>query len=112
MSKKVYEIGQKIEFVEDYEIEKAISKDRVQVKKGDKAIITSGGFAKHLNGNAKGMIQKLADVEVEGYDRRSIAEVIYQRINCVYGLENFLDDEEIEFDEFIDEIEDALCDIL
>lgn len=110
--KKVYEIGQEIEFIENFEIEKAISKNKVQVKKGDKAIITGGGFAKHTNGNARGMIQKLADVEVKGYDHRNIAKMVYQRIDCVYGLENFLSDEEINLDEFIDEIEDVLCDIL
>lgn len=112
MDKKTYKIGQEIEFIDDFEIEKAISKEKVQVKKGDTAVITSHGTAIHTKGQARGMIQCLSGVSIEGYDHRNISEMIFKRLNNVYGLENFLEDEEIDYSEMIDEIEDVLCEIL
>lgn len=108
MKKPIYRIGQEIEFVEDFEIEKAISKEKIQVKKGDTAVITSSGTAIHTKGQARGMIQCLSEIDIAGYDHRNIAEMIYNRLNLVYGLENFVSDEEIEYSE----MEDVLCEIL
>ncbi|MEG2983824.1 MAG: hypothetical protein RR835_03925 [Peptostreptococcaceae bacterium] len=112
MNKKIYKIGQEIEFIEDFEIEKAIGKEKVQVKKGDTAVITSYGTAIHTKGKARGMIQCLSGVEAEGYDHTNIAKMVLNRINCVFDIEGFMMDEDIKRAEIIDEIEDVLIDIL
>lgn len=112
MKNQTYKIGQEIEFIEDFEIEKAISKEKVQVKKGDLAVITSHGAAIHTKGQARGMIQCLSGVNIEGYDHRNIAKSILQRLNNVFNLEEFTYYEEITFSEMVDEIEEVLMDIL
>ena len=43
---------------------------------------------------------------------RNIASMVLNRLNVVYGLENFIQDESIDVNEMIDEIEDVLVDIL
>ncbi|MCU9808348.1 hypothetical protein LEQ06_09330 [Paraclostridium sp. AKS46] len=112
MKKPIYRIGQEIEFIEDFEIEKAISKEKIQVKKGDTAVITSSGTAIHTKGQARGMIQCLSEIDIAGYDHRNISKMILQRLINVYNLEEFMEYEEIESKEIIDEIEDVLCEIL
>lgn len=112
MKKQTYKIGQEIQFIEDFEIEKVISKEKVQVKKGDTAVITSHGTAIHTKGQARGMIQCLSGVNIEGYDHENIAKMILQRLINVYNLEEFMEYEEIGVKEIIDEIEDVLCEIL
>lgn len=52
------------------------------------------------------------DIEVNGYDHRNIASMILNRLNGVFGIEEFLDYNDINDDEMIDEIEDVLMDIL
>ncbi|MBN8046919.1 MAG: hypothetical protein KH369_16285 [Paraclostridium bifermentans] len=112
MENKEYKIGQEIEFLEEFEIEKVISKEKVQVKKGDTAVITSSGTAIHTKGQARGMVQCLSGVNIDGYDHRNIAKSILQRLNNVFNLEEFTYYEEITFSEMVDEIEDVLCEIL
>lgn len=111
MENKKYKIGQEIKFEEDYEIESFRGR-KIQVKKGDKAITNSRGFITYITGNARDMRQVVEGMTVEDYDHRNIAEMIYNRLNLVYGLENFVSDEEIEYSEMIDEMEDVLCEIL
>ncbi|WP_148550682.1 hypothetical protein [Paraclostridium bifermentans] len=69
-------------------------------------------FETYITGNAREMRQVVEGMTIEDYDHRNIAEMIYNRLNLVYGLENFLSDEEIEYSEMIDEMEDVLCEIL
>ena len=38
--------------------------------------------------------------------------MVFDRLDVVFGLENFLEDEEIDIKEFIEEIEDVLIGIL
>lgn len=81
------------------------------VKDGDKGIVKSDGFVLYLTGEARGIIAK-TDFEVKGYDTKNIADMITHRLIRSYGIDNFLDDEEIELQEFKEEIEDILSDIL
>lgn len=69
-------------------------------------------FETYITGNEREMRQVVEGMTIEDYDHRNIAEMIYNRLNLVYGLENFLSDEEIEYSEMIDEMEDVLCEIL
>lgn len=112
MSDEVYRLGQEVKFINSFEIESELSKNKLQIKDGDKAIITRSGF-KIINGEARGKILNFQqDKKIIGYDHLNIARLIYQRLNAVYGLEMYLDDEEVEMDEFLEEIEDVLMDIL
>ena len=58
----------------------------------------------------RGKIVKIKDVEVKGYDHSNIAKSIFNRLNLMYELEMYLDDEEIET--LKNEIENVLMDIL
>ncbi|WP_434793129.1 hypothetical protein TPDSL_23200 [Terrisporobacter petrolearius] len=110
--KNTYRLGQEVRFKNSFEIESELSKNKLQVKEGDKAIVTRSGF-KIANGEARGKILNFVDgEEVKGHDYTNIARMIYRRLDAVYGLEMYLDDEEIEMDRFLEEIEDILMDIL
>lgn len=110
--KNTYRLGQEIKFKHCFEIQATVSKSKLQVKEGDRAIVTRSGF-KIVTGEAKGKILNFVDgEEVKGTDYTNIARMIYSRLNAVYRLEMYLDDEEIEMDGFLEEIEDVLMDIL
>lgn len=111
MKNKVLKIGQEIEFTEDFEIERVLSKEKVSVKKGDLAIITSRKIALYTKGEAKGIMQNLKDIELNGYDHENIARMILNRLNNTFGLDEYLEDD-YDSDDFIEEIEDVLMDIL
>ncbi|WP_195938703.1 hypothetical protein [Romboutsia sp. 1001713B170131_170501_G6] len=104
-------IGQEIIEKQDYEIEKMISKDKIKIKVGDKGFVDSRGRVNYTTGAGRGAIVNY-DLEVKGYDHENIAKMIFNRLNAVYGLETYLEDEEIEYKEFVEEIEDVLMDIL
>ena len=104
-------IGQEIKFKDSFEIE-TFSGRKINVKEGDKGFITGSGFIKHTSGNARGIMQKLDYMEIIGYDYENISKMILNRLNGVFGLEEFLSYEEIDIKEFINEIEDLLRDIL
>ena len=50
--------------------------------------------------------------KIKGYDCLNIAIAIFHRLNSLYGLGMMLEENEIDEDEFIEEIEDVLSDIL
>lgn len=105
-------IGQEVEFKNDFKIETLITGTKLQVKKGDKALVTSRGF-KILTGEARGKINVFNERdETNGYDHENIAKMILDRINVVFGLEEFMDYEGIKESEMMDEIEDVLTYIL
>lgn len=107
-----YEIGQEIEITEDFPL-KTVGGRTLTVKAGDKAIIDSEARVKYISGQARGIIQMLAkDIEVNGYDHLNIAKMIANRLNQVFGLDEFLDDNDIAPETFEGEIEDILMDIL
>lgn len=104
-------LGQEVKFTEDFTIKALISGDDLNVKAGDKAIVINRGY-QILTGEARGKILAFEKgEETEGYDYQNIAKRIFNRINAVFGLEMYLDDEEIEYKEIIEEIEDVLMDI-
>ena len=107
-----YKIGQEIEITEDFTL-KTVGGRELTVKAVDKAIIDSKARVKYISGQARDVVQMLGkDIEVNGYDHRNIASMILNRLNGVFGIEEFLDYNDINDDEMIDEIEDVLMDIL
>ena len=107
-----YKIGQEIEITEDFTL-KTVGGRELTVKAGDKAIIDSKARVKYISGQARDVMQMLGkDTEVNGYDHVNIAKMIVNRLNQVFGLEEFLDDNDIAPETFEVEIEDILMDIL
>ena len=107
-----YKIGQEIEITEDF-THKTVGGSAITVKVGDRAVIDSKARVKYISGQARDVVQMLGkDIEVNGYDHRNIASMILNRLNGVFGIEEFLDYNDINDDEMIDEIEDVLMDIL
>lgn len=105
-------IGQEIEVKEDFKINTTVSEKVKTVKKDDKGFIDSRGFLHLTTGNGSGKIVKINDVKVKGYDYENISKMIFDRLKCSFGIEDFLIDEEIEPKHFMEEIEDILSDIL
>lgn len=110
MSKNIFKIGQEIEMTDDFEL-KSILGRTTEVKKGDRAYFDSNGFIHYITGNARGMIQP-AEAEIKGFDVYNIAKMVYNHISKQYPIDDFLEDEDIEKTDFIEEIESALSDIL
>ena len=105
-------IGKEIKFKNDFEIETMIKKDKIKVKKGDKAIVTKHGL-KILNGYARGKILPFEkNNKPEGIDYENISKLIYRRLNSEYDMLEFFIDYEIDKKDFIYSIEDILLDIL
>ena len=50
--------------------------------------------------------------KVKDYDCENIAIAIFHRLNSLYGLGMMLEEDDIDEDEFIEEIEDVLSDML
>ena len=107
-----YKIGQEIEITEDFTLKKVGGRE-ITVQAGDKAIIDSRARIKYISGQARNVMQMLEKgIEVNGYDHVNIAKMIANRLNQVFGLEEFLDDNDIAAESFEIEIEDVLIDIL
>ena len=107
-----YKIGQEIEITEDFTL-KTVGGRELTVNAGDKAIIDSRARIKYISGQARNVMQMLEKgIEVNGYDHVNIAKMIANRLNQVFGLEEFLDDNDIAAESFEIEIEDVLIDIL
>ena len=105
-------IGQEIMVKEDFKINTMVSDKVKTVKKGDKGFMDSRGFLHLTTGNGIGKIVKIDDIEVKGYDYRNISSIIFRRLINAYDLDEFMDCEDIEETEIIDEIEDVLMEIL
>ena len=106
-----YKIGQEIEITEDFTL-KTVGGRELTVKAGDKAIIDSRARIKYISGQARNVMQMLEKgIEVNGYDHVNIAKMIANRLNQVFGLEEFLDDNDIAAESFEIEIEDVLIDM-
>lgn len=105
-------IGEEVKIKEDFKINTTISENVITVKKDDKGFMDSRGFLHLTTGNGGGKIVKINDIEIKNYDYENISKMIFNRLNCIFGIENFLSDEDIEFENFIEEIKDVLSDIL
>ena len=107
-----YKIGQEIEITEDFTL-KTVGGRELTVKAGDKAIIDSRARIKYISGQARNVMQMLEKgIEVNGYDHRNIAEMIYKRLNNAFLIEPILEEDGYEVNDILDEIEDVLIGIL
>lgn len=104
-------IGQEVKFKNDFKIKEMISGKVLHVKEGDKAIATKNGL-KILTGEARGKITEYIDEQPKGFDYMNISKMIFDRLDVVFGLELFLDDEAIDSKEFIEEIENVIISMI
>lgn len=112
MKDKAYKIGQEMVVKEDFKINTVTSEKVITVKEGDKGFLDSKGLFNITKGKGRGKIVKINDIEVKGYDYKNISKMILQRLINVYNLEEFMEYEEIEYSEMINEVEDVLIEIL
>lgn len=105
-------IGQEITVREDFEINTIVSNKVITIKEGDKGFLDSEGFLHITTGEGRGKIVKMDGIDPDGYDYGNISRMILNRLNGVFGLEMYLDDEEIDKQDVIDEIREVLSDIL
>ena len=105
-------IGQEVVMEKDFEIKTIGSGKVITVKKGNRGFLDSKGRVHLINGEGKGKIIKVENIKLKGYDYENIAISIYHRLNSLYGLGMMLEEDDIDEDEFIEEIEDVLSDIL
>ena len=68
-------IGEGIVIKKDLEIESSLSDNKLQVKIGDKGYVDGNGFIHYTTGEARGKMQKISDVVLEGYDCENIARI-------------------------------------
>lgn len=111
MKNKALKIGQQLTVKEDFKINTIISDKDITIKEGDKGFINSEGFLNLVTGKGKGKIVKINDVKVKGYNHENIARMILNRLNNVFGLYEYLEDD-YNTEDFIEEIEDVLMKIL
>lgn len=109
--KNSYRLGEIIKTDIDQKIKRTVSGTIETLPKGSELLVTRTGF-KVLSRECRGAILPLNGKEIKGTDYLNISKLIFNRINGVFGLEMYLEDEEIEYQDLIEEIEDVLMDIL
>jgi len=108
-----YKIGEEIGFSQDFEIESALSRNKVTVKVGDKGFIDSKGNVHYTTGQACGIIQRIGkEIEMEDYDYHSIAKMLWNRLKSQFEIEEFLGDYDVNEKDVLEELEEVLSDIL
>lgn len=114
MHKIVFKAGQEVVAQKDFTIESLLGGEPIQVKEGSKAFISADGFLHHTTGTAKGKIQKLSEDKfvVEGYDHENIAKLVWNKILMQCGIQDVLEDYDIDEKTVLEEIEYILLDIL
>ena len=104
-----YQIGQIVTSEHDVVLEKAFSKEKIMIPKGNQVIIGADGFAHHLT---NGMIQPLAsDDDVSGYNAEGIANYLFQKLSTRFPLDEMLDKYAISKNTFLEQLEYYLDDI-
>lgn len=103
-------LGQEVEITEAYEAETIIGGEKIQVKEGDKAVVTLYGL-KYTTGEAYGKYAPLNEVPV-GFDMDNIARRIAKNLILDLGGQDFKDylmDMGITMRDFEESILEELC---
>lgn len=102
--KKVYAIGQKMVFTEDYELSTAFGGNKT-AKKGTRIFVGADKFAHHMDS----CIQPISEgSEIKGYSVTGISEWLYEWLNRDYYLADMLEGYNSTKEEFMESIADAL----
>ena len=109
--KTTYKLGEIIKTDIDQKIKRTVSETIETLPKGSELLVTRTGF-KVLSRECRGAILPLNGKEIKGADYSNISKLIFNRINGVFELETYLEDDGIEYNQVVEEIEDVLMDIL
>lgn len=102
-----YNIGQRIEFIKDYEVQGFLEKHII--KKGTKAWVTaSNSHPSFYLQNGKELLLNKDNVELVGYDAEGLAEFIYRFLSRWLPLSDMMEAYDVEEKEFKDYIVEAL----
>ena len=105
-------IGQEVEVKKSFKVNTTVSEKVLTVKEGDKGFLDSKECLNLTTGKAKGKIVKINNIEIKGYDHENISKMIFTKLNSEFGLKTYLQDKEIDVNEFMEKIEDVLMVIL
>lgn len=105
-------IGKEVEIAKSFKINTTVSEKVLTVKEGDKGFFDSKGYLNLITGKGKGKTVKIKDIEIRGYDHENISKMIFTKLNSEFGLKTYLQDKEIDVNEFMEKIEDVLMVIL
>lgn len=96
-----FKIGAEFEAENDFKIKSMLCENEtLHVKKGDEGFIDKNGFIHWLTGEGRGKIQEIESACIKGYDIDNIAKLIADALIRQYGLEDYLENEDIQKDEF------------
>ena len=89
-------IGQEITIKENSFIQATFGKEVIEVKTGDKAIITKKGI-KYITGDARNKINIYDKLDIKGYDIDNICKRIVNALknNLGYDFEEYLEDSDL-----------------
>lgn len=103
-----YNIGQRIEFIKDYEVQGFLDEKHI-IKKGTKAWVTaSRNNPSFYLQNGKELLLNKDNVELVGYDAEGLAEFIYRFLSAWLPLSDMMEDYDVEEKDFKDYIIEAL----
>jgi len=105
-----YKVGQIVTTAKDIEVEMELSEEKRIIPINAKGII---GADKHLHYFSKcDFIRPISkNNEVKGYDAHGIAEYLYYLLDADFLMDDILEDNSIEKEDFIASIEFALIEI-
>lgn len=109
---RTYKIGEVVELKQDITMSTLISSKSIELKAGDKGYINSNKTLTMFTGAGKYKRIHDSKIQLKGYAHDSMASMVYNRLEEIYGIARHLGLDEEEITEFIDQIADVLSDIL
>lgn len=104
-------VGSIVKFEKDIQVKNVLSKKNKVIKAGTTAVVRVDGDLFVLTGTEQNTIVNRGH-EVYGYDTKSIAQLIFRRLNLELNLEDILNENDVEVNDFIELTESMLDDIL
>lgn len=104
-----YKIGQILVLNTDIEVERALSRKKVVIPKGNKIIVGADKLAHHIS---NGMIQPFPEgTEFEGYNTTDLAKYLVRFLKIRFPLVDMMESYDVDEKELRDEIEIAFDEI-
>ena len=104
-------IGSIVEIEQDIQVTKILTGENKMIKAGTTTVVDANGDLFVLTGTEQNTIVNQG-YKVNGYATKSIAQLIFRRLNFELNLGDILNENDIEVNDFIDITESMLIDIL
>lgn len=104
-------IGSIVKIEKDIQVTKILSGENKAIEAGTTTVVNADGDLFVLTGTEQNTIVNRG-YEVYGYDTKSIAQLIFRRLNLELNLGDILNENDIEVNDFIELTESMLDDIL